>query len=392
MARKRRSKGSGRVYEYPRHSGMWWAQLPERDGKPGPKWRVPDRVTGEAELAERLRELQRGIKVYERADTLGDWMSYWLDVIVASSAKPTTCESYRQVLRLYIHSQPISKIRLADLDVPDLRVWVASLTRMKSNQTGERLSARTIRNAYARLHAALMVAFDDRRIAWLPPRTLKLPPIDDPEQRALTEQECNRLLDVLAGHRLFMLYKTAIATGMRESELIGLQWAMIDWERGEITLTSQLEWLRETKAWERLALKNRKRRTIPIDAELLAELRWHRTRQAKEKLHHGAEWHEHDLVFPSEVGTPMYARNLLRHLTISATKARLGKLTFHQLRHTAGSLMLQAGKTMTTVSKILGHSSVGVTEKIYAHSYEDEKRDAVASVTKRLRRAQGDAP
>jgi integrase len=316
-------------------------------------------------------------------------MTYWLDMIVASSEKPTTCESYRQVIRLYIHSQPISRIRLADLDVPDLRAWMAGLTRLRSERTQQRLSPRTIRNAYARLHAALMVAFGDRRIAWLPPRTLKLPPVDEVEQRALSEPECNRLLDALAGHRLFMLYKLAITTGMRESELIGLSWEMIDWERSEIKLTSQLKWLRETKSWERLSLKNRKRRTIPLDGELLAELRRHRVRQAEEKLRRGREWQEHGLVFPSEVGTPIIARNLVRHLDSMTAKAELGKLTFHQLRHTAGSLMLQGSKSMTTVSKLLGHSSVGVTEKIYAHSYEDEKREAVASVSRRLRRAEG---
>jgi integrase len=123
--------------------------------------------------------------------------------------------------------------------------------------------------------------------------------------------------------------------------------------------------------------------------DLLAELRWHRTRQAEEKQRRGGEWQEHGLVFPSGLGTPLGARNLIRHLYGITAKAQLGKLTFHQLRHTAGSLMLQAGKSMTTVSKILGHSSVGVTEQIYAHSYEDEKRDAVASVSRRLRRAEG---
>jgi integrase len=51
--------------------------------------------------------------------------------------------------------------------------------------------------------------------------------------------------------------------------------------------------------------------------------------------------------------------------------------------------MLQASKTMTTVSKILGHSSVGVTEKIYAHAYDDDKRDAVSSVSQRLRQVRG---
>ena len=91
-------------------------------------------------------------------------------------------------------------------------------------------------------------------------------------------------------------------------------------------------------------------------------------------------------MFCTSRGTPYSPRNLIDDLKRDAEKAGIGKVTVHELRHTAGSLMLQAGKTMTVVSKILGHSSVGVTERIYAHAYDDDKRDAVAAVTRRLRR------
>ncbi|MEO7912898.1 MAG: tyrosine-type recombinase/integrase [Roseiflexaceae bacterium] len=82
---------------------------------------------------------------------------------------------------------------------------------------------------------------------------------------------------------------------------------------------------------------------------------------------------------PTSVGTPFSPRNLIDDLERDTNQAEIGKVIVHELRDTAGSLMLQAGKTMTTVSKILGHSSVGVTEKIY-----DDKRDAVSSVWQRL--------
>src|SRR5919107_1900813 len=110
----------------------------------------------------------------------------------------------------------------------------------------------------------------------------------------------------------------------------------------------------------------------------------------EEKLRRGEEWHENGLVFSTSVGTPFSPRNLIDDLERDAKKAGIGKATVHELRHTAGSLMLQAGKTMTTVSKILGHSSVGATEKIYAHAYDDDKRDAVSSVSRRLRQVGGD--
>jgi integrase len=293
----------------------------------------------------------------------------------AANLGPTTYETYRQHARLNVLSQPIADIRVADLLPSDLRAWLAGIIKVKSARTKKRLSANTIRHAYDRIRPALLVAFEDKRIDWLAPKTLKLPRVEEVERRALTIDECNTLIDFATNLRLAMMFKTFIATSMRESELIGLLWDMIDWQRGEIKLSSQLKWLREEKRWERMSLKNRKRRGIPVDSDYLAKLRQHRVRQMEEKLRRGEEWHENGLVFPTSVGTPFSPRNLIDDLERDAKKA--------------GILMLQAGKTMTTVSKILGHSSAGVTEKIYAHAYDDDKRDAVSSVSQRLRQVGG---
>ncbi|HEU5097593.1 MAG TPA: site-specific integrase [Roseiflexaceae bacterium] len=379
---KRRKKGTGRVYEYPKKSGQWWAQLPERDGKSGPKWRVKVKDTGNAELDEKLAQLKAGIKVYERVDLFGELVMQCIEA--ATNIGLTTYETYRQHARLYVLSQPIADIRVADL-----RAWVAGIAKVKSQGTKKRLSGNTIRHAYDRIRVALLIAFEDKRIDWLPPKTLKLPRVEEVERRALAMEECNKLIDYATNLRLAMMFKTYISTGMRESELIGLLWEMIDWQRKEINLTSQLKSLREEKRWERMPLKNRKRRRIPVDDDYLAELRAHRVRQMEEKLRRGEEWKENGLVFPTSVGTPFSPRNLIDDLERDAKKAEIGKVTVHELRHTAGSLMLQAGKTMTTVNKILGHSSVGVTEKIYAHAFDDDKRDAVSSVSRRLRRVGG---
>jgi hypothetical protein len=109
MAKKRRAKGTGRVYEYPKKSGQWWAQLPEKNGQSGPKWRVKDKATGETELNEKLCQLALGIKVYERADTFGELVMQCIEVS-APGLGQTTCETYRQHARLYVISQPIAKI------------------------------------------------------------------------------------------------------------------------------------------------------------------------------------------------------------------------------------------------------------------------------------------
>src|SRR5829696_6792439 len=102
MMAKRRKKGTGRVYEYPKKSGQWWAQLPERDGKSGPKWRVKDKDTGNTELDEKLAQLKQGIKVYERVDLFGELVMQCIEA--ATNIGATTSETYRQHARLYVLS------------------------------------------------------------------------------------------------------------------------------------------------------------------------------------------------------------------------------------------------------------------------------------------------
>lgn len=99
-----------------------------------------------------------------------------------------------------------------------------------------------------------------------------------------------------------------------------------------------------------------------------------------------AEWNPEGLVFPTTIGTPLNASNLLRDLRQLTEKAGIERITFHELRHTAGSLHLAENATMTTVSKNLGHSSVSVTAAVYAHAYADDQREAVSAVARRLGR------
>jgi integrase len=135
----------------------------------------------------------------------------------------------------------------------------------------------------------------------------------------------------------------------------------------------------------------RSKRDIPLDADTVAVLRAQLARVDARRDDDEAQWQRPDfgnLVFPSEVGTPIGTSNLLRSFRAALKRTGLRTdLRFHDLRHTAGSLMLAAGAQLVDVSRLLGHSSTAVTDRIYAHSYEDTRRDAVASVASRLRRA-----
>lgn len=384
--RERRPKGTGRVYEFPAGSGVWWAQLPERNGKSGPKWRVPDRKTGEEQLAQRLKELNEGIRVYDATVTLIEWIHHCINDILAEENKASTIESYRQVTRLYIEPYALAKMKLGEIGLPQLRGWAADVSRAVSQQTGKPYAKNTRKNAYGRMRTCLQLAYDDRLISWEPPARLRMPRNGEVtrKRRALSDEECVALLEAARTHRRYLLFKLALVTGMREGEIIGLSWEMVKWEKGAIHLTSQLRWLREKKRWERQTLKNNQDRFVVLDQETLGELRELHTRYLEERELREEEWNTEGLIFPTTTGTPLNPSNLLRDLRHLTDKAGIGRITFHELRHTAGSLQLSENATMTTVSKNLGHSSVSVTASIYAHAYADEQRQAVSAVARRL--------
>lgn len=125
-------------------------------------------------------------------------------------------------------------------------------------------------------------------------------------------------------------------------------------------------------------------RSILLSEELITLLKQHRQLQRLEPLSLGTEWQGADLVFTSEAGTPMRPRNLLHQFRRMLERANLPRVTFHSLRHSAGSMMLAEGASLITVSKVLGHSSPIVTAKIYAHAFDEDKLAAVQSISRIL--------
>jgi integrase len=109
---------------------------------------------------------------------------------------------------------------------------------------------------------------------------------------------------------------------------------------------------------------------------MLARLLVHRERQEQERLFAGENWQEHNLVFPSLVGTPKGPSELRREFKRLAKQAGLPEIRFHDLRHTAATLMLQQGVHPKVVQERLGHSSISITLDTYSHVFPNLQEDA----------------
>lgn len=294
--------------------------------------------------------------------------------MVKLEVKPTTHRSYRQIVRLYI-SPHIGKVRLDQLKPTHIRQLIATLR--------EKVAIHAVRNAYACLRSALNITVNDQLIERNPADLVKVPSGEKRQKQLFNAKQAQLFLAALDGHRLQPLYIVALSTAMREGEIIGLRWQDVHWDKKFIKVSGQMQQL-GGKMIRMTPKTETSQHEIPIDDELIAVLRQHQGRQHKEREILGDAWKDHDLVFPSEVGTPISARNLVRHFQLTLKRANLPHMRFHDLRHTAGSLMLADHATMTDVSKIMGHSSVAVTAAIYADSFEDNKRRAVGGVMRRL--------
>lgn len=125
------------------------------------------------------------------------------------------------------------------------------------------------------------------------------------------------------------------------------------------------------------------RRQIDLSANVVAALRRHKTRQEREKELLGDAWDSTlDLVFPNTVGNSMIPDHFVkRYFKAKLKEAGLPKeLRFHDLRHTAATLLLKEGVNVKVVSEMLGHADVSITLRIYAHVLPSMQKEAAATM------------
>ena len=152
---------------------------------------------------------------------------------------------------------------------------------------------------------------------------------------------------------------------MRLGELLGLRWQAVDAADLQVRVTLT----RTGGSWSLTEPKTpRSRRRIALSATAIGALRRQRVRQAEARLLAGPSWTDHGLVFTDEFGEPLFGSRITeRRLRPVLRVASLPMIRFHDLRHTAATLMLIAGVNPKVVSEMLGHSGVAITLDRYSH-------------------------
>jgi len=301
--------------------------------------------------------------------TLAEFAAAWLDELHGPLA-PITLESYERGARLHL-LPAVGDLRLD-------RLTPQRLQRLYADLAAAGVGARTIQLVHVFAHRLLRDAMRWGHVARNVADLVDRPQAAKPAKRALSPAEARRFVAALQGDPLEALCLLAVCTGLRQGELLALHWSDVDWEGTTLAVRRSLTRPIGAGFVEKDPKSPAGTRTLPLPAVALEALRRHRARQNEARLAAGPRWEDRDLVFCNSRGRPWERQNLYRRAWQPfLDRARVGRLTFHELRHSAATLLLGLGVPPHEVQGILGHADPRTTLGIYAHTVPEARREAL---------------
>lgn len=382
MGRKRKN-GDGTVRL--RKDGRWEGRVViGYDDKGLPKTKNVLAKT-KAECVEKLKvlkaSLEKPLPSKARADmSFGEWISFWYENHLKVDLRENTRTSYEGFLRLYILPKlgtiPLNKLTTNDLQ--QFYIWLKKDGRtLHRDIYGPGLSDNMLQNIHSFCRRALDRAVKENLISLNPALDCKLPTVHRKEMQVLTREEMQRLLIQAKYEGYYEVFLVELATGLRQGELMALQWDDLNFATGELRINKQVH---RTKSGLVVAEPKTKAaiRTLILPPPVLNVLR-----EYKKTVN--SRW-----LFPSPKKedlpiNPAHVRHRLQEILI---RAGCKHIRFHDLRHTFATNALEHGMDIKTLSTIIGHVSSATTLNVYAHVTDDMKRQAAISIDQGIGKAE----
>lgn len=296
-----------------------------------------------------IREGRHFKTTESKKHTLNDLIDRYIKYVLPSKPK----SQLKQAMQLQWWQSELGYLTLSE-------VTPARLGEARDKLQQGRQPATVVRYMAALSHAFTIAS---NEWGWLednPLRKVRKPTEPRGRVRFLDEEERTRLLDACKDSECEALYPIvilALSTGMRQGEILSLEWSQVDLARGYIYLS-------ETK--------NGERRTVPLVShakQLIADL------SKVRKI-------DTNLVFPSTIKprTPIAIR---RPWGEAMKTAEIQDFRFHDLRHTAASYLAMNGASLTEIAEILGHKTLQMVKR-YAHLSEQHTSSVLESMNRKI--------
>lgn len=325
----------------------------------------PDLKQAKKEHAKAIATLDSGEFVERSALTVGEVIEIWIDS-KRRSIRGSSISLYESMLKNYIRPS-LGAVPVQSLTPLMVQRAVNGWTKNGSHYA-------TAGSAYRVLASAMNYAVRIKIVGSSPCAGVVVPKNPSPTERTIwNEQEVSRFLKVAEDHAVSVLWFLLLETGVRRGEALGLHWEDVDWEGSSIRIASIAVQDRPSSRMKIQAMPktDSSRRVVLVSDGLLKRLRLWR-KQNTDSL----------LVFPEPDGLPLKGAYVLDELARLCEAAAVRRVTIHELRHISATRMMRAGVSMIVAQQRMGHSSIEMLRKVYAHADADLQREAVERIAR----------
>ena len=360
-----RQKGKGR--------DSWQIQVyvgNRPDGKPRRHFETVRGRKSDAQkrLNELLVSLEKGIYTPPGRLTVAEHLNNWLEGYVKTNCSQRTLDGYRSIIELHLFPA-LGHVQLKQLHPQLIQAYYGKAC--------EKLSARTVHHHHRVLSQSLKYAVRQGYLGRNPAELVDPPSPRKKAMRTLNPAEVEALLETATENYYYPVIYTAVSTGLRQAELLGLRWRDVDLDLLSISV-SQVLYKRRGVCQFKEPKTEHSRRRVAMTPKLALFLKEYRAERESLYWQLGKPLTLDSLVFAGAEGKPIDPGVLSHSFNRMARQAGLENVRFHDLRHTFASLMLLRGAKPKVISEALGHSSVAFTMDTYSHIIEGMQEDAMA--------------
>jgi integrase len=374
-----------------RSPGHWAIVIDVRDpatGKRKRKWHSFKGTKREAQIkcAELIAAVGKGDYVEPTKATVADFVRARISQWEASGEiSARTAQRYRQLLENqivpYLGTKVLRKLRPLDMEE-----WHTSLRNGGRVRGQGGIAARTIGHAHRLLSKALRDAASNDLVTRNVAKQKPAPKVEDNADKVIV-QDVSDLVNKLRDWRLGAVAMVALFTGMRLGEVLALRWNRVDLDAKVIQVREALEQTKAHGIRFKLAKTKAGRRNITLPDLLVDALREHRKATLELRMQLGAGRLSDDaLLFGTIEGRPLSPNAVSTAWADFAEGVGIPAVTFHALRHTHASQLIDQGVDIVTISKRLGHAKPDITLRVYAHLFQKDDAKAAAAINAALER------
>lgn len=309
----------------------------------------------------------------------GDYLTEWIE-IAKQNLQLSTYAAYKGKIKFiaaYFNERGITLQGITPVDIQTYYKWLMD--------NGKTIQACT--HAHVIIRRALEIAYRTDIIPVNPAAKVQKPKSPKYEAKYYDIKQLKTFFECMQGDRFELMYKMTAFYGLRRSELCGMQWNSIDFEKNTLTLNHSVV---QTCVDGKLQLikkdimKNASsKRTMPLIPDLKDALLKLRTRQENNRnlYSNGYDMRYNDYVWVDDLGKLINPNTLTCHFKSLLAQNGLPEIRFHELRHSCASLLIACGVSMKEIQEWLGHSAISTTADIYSHLNYSSKLNVASTLT-----------